>query len=115
MRVSELIGAGVHDDQSERVGTVIDVRLHLAPVESEEGPTLAGLVISPHTKASYLGYERSEARSPRLVAAVQRWLHRGTFLALWDDVASVGTSVTLRPGYRRYAATLRSRDDDDDD
>ena len=108
MRMSELIGAEVRDAESEQVGTVVDVRLHLASEGPDKRPELFGLVVSPHTRSSYLGYERSEARSPALLAALLRWRHRGTFLTLWEDISSLGTSVTLRRGYRRYDAVLRN-------
>jgi hypothetical protein len=60
---------------------------------------------------SYLGYERSDSNQPRLLAALMRWRHRGTFLAAWEDVARVGTGeFILRPGYTRYSAVLRDTD-----
>jgi hypothetical protein len=46
-----------------------------------------------------------------MVAVLQRWRHRGTFLAAWEDVARVGTDhVRLRPGYSRYSPVLRDTD-----
>ncbi|HEX9178647.1 MAG TPA: hypothetical protein VF874_22045 [Mycobacterium sp.] len=54
-----------------------------------------------------MGYERSDARRPAMLAALLRWRHRGTFLALWDDVGRVDTkSVSLRAGFHRYSSTL---------
>jgi len=46
-------------------------------------PTLRvlGLVISPRTKSSFLGYERPGATAPVMLAALLRCRHRGTFLA----------------------------------
>jgi hypothetical protein len=68
-------------------------------------------VISPRTKSSYLGYERSAADAPAMLAALLRWRHRGTFLAGWDDVARVGSDlVKLRSGYTRYSPVLRDAD-----
>jgi hypothetical protein len=66
-----------------------------------------GLVISPRTRSSFLGYERSTATAPFLLAQLLRWRHRGTFLAGWEDVAKVGDDlVVLRPRYTRYSAVL---------
>jgi hypothetical protein len=66
-------------------------------------------VISPRTRSSFLGYERSGVNAPLMLSALYRWRHRGTFLAAWDDVARVGSDmVRLRPGYTRYSAVLRS-------
>jgi hypothetical protein len=40
-----------------------------------------------------------------------RWRHRGTFLALWHDVARVSIdSVVLRQGFERYSPVLRDND-----
>ncbi len=72
-------------------------------------PRVLGLVISPRTKSSFLGYERSDADAPMMLAAFLRWRHRGTFLAAWEDVARVNPDlVRLRPGYTRYSAVLRT-------
>ncbi|WP_231750971.1 hypothetical protein [Mycobacterium sp. NAZ190054] len=68
---------------------------------------LYGLVISPHTRSSYLGYERSGVNEPRVLATLLRWRHRGTHLVLWNDLARIDTdAVTLRPGFRRCSPAL---------
>jgi sporulation protein YlmC with PRC-barrel domain len=113
MQLNKLLGLRVIDAGSHPVGTVVDIRLTVASDRAHDPPTphVLGLVISPRTKSSYLGYERSDARSPMMVAALQRWRHRGTFLAAWEDVARVGTDhVRLRPGYSRYSHVLRDTD-----
>ena len=110
MQLSKLLGLPVIDSGSHPVGTVVDVRLTVAgdPAHDPPAPRVFGLVISPHTSSSYLGYERSEATAPMMVAALWRWRHRGTFVALWADVATVaGDHVTLRPGYTGYSPVLR--------
>ena len=108
MLLSDLLGLQVVDAQSRRVGTVIDVRLAAPQDPDQQVPTrLLGFVISPNTRSSYLGYERTDIAAPWLVAAVLRWRHRGTFLAPWDDVARVGSNaLTLRGGYQRLSARL---------
>jgi sporulation protein YlmC with PRC-barrel domain len=114
MQVSRLLGLRVVDAGSHRVGTVIDVRLTLAgdPQDDPPKPRVQGLVISPRTKSSYLGYERTDADEPRVLAALMRWRHRGTFLAAWEDVARVGSDVVrLRTGYTRHSPALRDGDD----
>lgn len=113
MQLSKLLGLRVIDAAQHPVGTVVDIRLALSgdPEHDPSPPRVFGLVISPRTKSSYLGYERFEANSPVMVAAVLRWRHRGTFLAAWDDVARVGSDlVKLRPGYTRYSPVLRNAD-----
>jgi hypothetical protein len=111
MLLSELLGLGVLDDQGARVGSVTDVRLAGQPGrEDGAGPTqLLGFVVSPHTRSSHLGYERTGATAPAMLSALLRWRHRGTFLAVWEDVARIDTqSIALRAGYQRYSARLAS-------
>lgn len=107
MQLSELLGMSVHDG-AQRIGTVIDVQLGLGPDERPAEPRVLGLLVSPRSRSSYLGYERSDARRPRFLAALLRWRHRGTFLADWNDVAVIDTTkVQLRTGYTRYSPVLR--------
>ena len=113
MQLSKFLGRRVIDAAQHPVGTVIDVRLAMTgdPEHDPDAPRVLGLVISPHTKSSFLGYERSGANAPVVLAALFRWRHRGTFLAGWEDVARVGSDlVRLRPGYTRYSPVLRDGD-----
>ena len=98
-------GLPVNDSQFTELGTVVDVRLAAPPDDHQQTPThVVGLVISPHTRSSYLGYERTDARAPRLLARIVWWRHRETFVAAWDDVARVEeTCITLRSDSRRYS------------
>jgi hypothetical protein len=79
------------------------VRLAAPPDDHQQVPThVIGLVVSPHTRSAYLGYERRNVNSPRLLARIVRWRHRGTFLAGSQDVARIDMNcVTLRSDYRR--------------
>ena len=113
MQLSKLLGLRVIDAAQHHVGTVVDVRLTMTgdPQHGPAAPQVLGLVISPHTRSSFLGYERSDANTPVMLAALLRWWHRGTFLAAWDDVERVGTDlVKLRTGYTRKSAVLRGAD-----
>jgi hypothetical protein len=110
MQASELIGLPVRDNGSHRVGTVIDARLTVT--EDSDGrpsqPQLLGLLVSPRSRSSFLGYERSAANEPRLLSALLQWRHRDTFLAAWEDVDVVDAdAVRLRKGYVRYSPVLR--------
>jgi hypothetical protein len=110
MLLSEMLGLRVVDANSRPVGTVVDVRLTIAgdPQRDPPMPRLLGFVISPHTRSSFLGYERSAADAPAMLAALLRWRHRDTFVAAWDDVARIGSDqVKLRSGYTRYSPVLR--------
>lgn len=109
MQLSDLLGLEVLDAGHHRVGTVIDVRLTVAgsATENPPPPRLAGLVVSPRTGSSYLGYERTGINAPALIAAIARWRHRGTFVVTWKDIARVGTRhVTLRSGFARHPPAL---------
>ena len=113
MQLSKLLGRRVIDAAQHTVGTVVDVRLAVAgDLEHDPAaPQVLGLVISPRTRSSFLGYERSGADAPAMLARLFRWRHRGTFLAAWEDVARVGSDlVRLRPGYTRYSPVLRDGD-----
>lgn len=78
VHISDLLGLSVHDTDERSVGTVIDVRLSIGEGRDDIGPApaLFGLVISPRTRYSYLGYERSDMTSPRVLAALLRWSPR---------------------------------------
>ena len=105
MQLSRVLGMAVVDTDHHPVGTVIDIRL---AVPRDRGrPEVLGLVVSPRTTSSYLGYERTGTNAPVLIAALARWRHRGTFVARWADIARLGSEhITLRPGYTRAPAAL---------
>jgi hypothetical protein len=101
------------DDDSHPVGTVIDVRLTTAGDLDHDPatPRVLGLIISPRTTSSFLGYERTTATAPYVLARLLRWRHRGTFLALWEDIARVAEGqATLRPHYTGHSAVLQAGD-----
>jgi hypothetical protein len=51
--------------------------------------------------------ERTDATAPAMLSGLLRWRHRGTFLAVWEDVARIDTqSIALGAGCRRYSARL---------
>ncbi|BBZ05442.1 hypothetical protein MCHIJ_48790 [Mycolicibacterium chitae] len=110
MQLSSLLGMPVVDAGHHRLGTVTDVRLSV-PGDRDDRPgtpRVAALVMSPRTRSSYLGYERTSINAPLVIAALAKWLHRGTFTAAWEDVARVGSErITLRPGYSRGPAALK--------
>jgi hypothetical protein len=109
MILSELFGRNVVDDAGTRLGHVIDARFVLDPAPGEPGSTarLYGLVVSPHGHSSFGGYARSNMNSPALIMRYMAWRERGAFLVLWPDLLSISAdTVTLRPGYTRYSATL---------
>jgi hypothetical protein len=98
---------------------VVDVRFVLdgPPDTSLARARLHGLVVSPRSRTSFMGFERSSVRHPWPVASILRWWHRGTFLVHWPDVARVpdpdagagphgSAAVVLRAGYTAYEPGL---------
>lgn len=109
MILSDLLQSAVYSDTGERLGVVIDVRFVLdgPPDGLLASPRLHGLIVSPRSQSSFLGYERTEVDSPAIIAAFLRWRARGSFLVLWPDLAAIGADgVHLRPGATRYGAGL---------
>ncbi|HEY0248852.1 MAG TPA: PRC-barrel domain-containing protein [Gryllotalpicola sp.] len=112
MRLSELIGLEVRTAEGETLGRVVDARLVLDGPPSGHGtgalaaPRLHGLLVSPRSRDSFLGYERTDVDRPALLARLLRRRQRGTALVLWRDVAAVGETIGLRPGAQRYSPQL---------
>lgn len=107
MLLSDLLDTPVHALSGAPLGYVVDVRLVLdGPLDGGllVQPRVHGLLVSPRTGTSFLGYERTDVRSPALLAHWLRWRHRGTFLVHWEDVATASAdAVTLTDGYRRWS------------
>ncbi len=109
MQLSELLGLPVCDSDGTKLGTVIDVRLCVTGDMGDrpDPPNVFGVIVSPRTGSSYLGYERRRVDQPWVLASLLRWRHRGTFLALWRDVDDVtSTRLTLQPEATRYSPVL---------
>lgn len=112
MILGDLLDTPVRGPADDCLGYVVDVRLVLdGPLDGPlAAPRLHGLLVSPRTGTSFLGYERTAVRSPALVARWLRWRHRGTFLVHWQDVAAVEPgAVRLRDGYRQISPDLPGR------
>ena len=112
MILGDLLGTPVHGSDGGRLGRVADARFVLdgTPHQLMAEPRLLGLVVSPHSVASFLGYERTGLTQPWPLASWLRWRHRGSFLVMWEDIAMIGTrSVRLRPGFTRYSTALDER------
>ncbi|WP_022882460.1 PRC-barrel domain-containing protein [Gryllotalpicola ginsengisoli] len=112
MRLSELLGRDLREADGSFVGHVVDVRLVLDGPPAASGtaaladPVVHGLLVSPHTRESFLGYERTRVNRPAVIARFLQWRQRGTVLVLWRDVERVGDDIVLRAGARRYSPEL---------
>jgi hypothetical protein len=68
---------------------------------------VTGVLVSPRGRSSTWGYERRGEDGPVLIARLQRWLHRGSFLVAWDDVELVDTGrLVFRASYERLDPML---------
>lgn len=111
MILSELLGSEVVDAAGERVGSVVDARFALdgPPGQLLAVPRLVGLLVSPRSRTSMWGYERTGVTAPWPIAHYLRHVHRGLFLASWADIAVVDDGrVQLREGYERHDPRLRT-------
>lgn len=109
MILSDLLTATV-SHRGERIGYVTDVRLRMKEDQDSNhcpAAVIHGLIVSPHTRSSSMGFERTGVRSPWPVAAWQRWTHRDSFLIPWSGVAEIQPhNITLRADVTRYSAML---------
>ncbi|MET4589888.1 PRC-barrel domain containing protein [Arthrobacter sp. 754] len=109
MILGDLLGVHVYDYDGARLGRVADARFVLdgTPRQLMADARLLGLVVSPHSASSFLGYERTGLTQPWPLPAMLRWRHRGSFLVLWEDIARIGAeSVRLRPGFTAYSPAV---------
>jgi hypothetical protein len=107
MLLSDLLDVPVRAPSGAPLGYVVDVRLVLdGPLDGGllVQPRVHGLLVSPRTGSSFMGYERTDVRSPAILARWLRWRHRGTFLVHWEHVATAtADGVVLADGYRRWS------------
>ena len=107
MILSDLLGSPVVDDAGVKVGRVVDARFRLEGRTMPAKARLTGLIVSPRSASSYLGYERTAESKPVVIDRFLRWRHRGSFFVAWDDIARVSsTTIHLRKGYERLPAVL---------
>ena len=109
MILSDLLGSDAVDSDGRRLGAVVDVRLEIsgAPRQLLADTVVTGLLVSPHSRFSTWGYERRGEDGPFLIARLQRWIHRGTFLVRWEDVERIDEErVELRRGHEQLDPAL---------
>lgn len=95
MILSDLLGSTVRAPSGNTVGSVVDVRFRRGPRHgAREGDLqLIALIVSPRSRTSFYGYERGTVHRPVLVAAIIRWIHRGSRIVPWECVSSVERDV----------------------
>src|SRR6478735_9867712 len=92
MLLSELLDKSVHTPNGASVGVVVDVRFRRgARNRRHEGPIeLIALIVSPHSRLSYYGYERGTVNAPAVIARTIEWMHRDSYVVPWECVSRVG-------------------------
>ncbi len=107
MILNDLLGNDVLDDAGRRLGRVADVRFVLEGSGTPSQARLLGIIVSPRSASSFLGYERSSLSQPVILDRLLRWLHRGSFLVRWDDIRRIDDhEVRLRAGFESLPSTL---------
>ncbi|MCU1534793.1 MAG: hypothetical protein JWR53_1274 [Glaciihabitans sp.] len=105
MILSDVLKNDVFDADGSRLGRVIDVRFEIvgAAKSAPAKTILRGLVVSPRSGSSFLGYERNEVNAPFLIAWLLNRRHRGAFFVEWSEVSSIDRgTVALRRNFTRY-------------
>ena len=109
MLLSDLIDSRVVDSADEHVGSVIDVRMNADEPSAAGRIVVYGLIVSPRSGSSLLGYERNDEHAPWAIDRILRWRHRDAFLVLWGQVAIVRVhEVQLQPDFVRYSPILQT-------
>jgi len=106
MILTDVLGSRVNNSDGRYLGRVADARFVLdqpPPGQLLAGARLLGLIVSPHSAGSFMGYERNNVNRPWPWAQLLEWWHRGSFLVLWEDIEVMGPeTVSLREGFKAY-------------
>src|ERR687898_920862 len=102
MLLSEMLNRPVRSPRGEELGRVVDVRFRRAARNGRhEGDLeLIALIVSPHSRLSFYGYERGSVKGPAVIATIVRWLHRDSFIVPWECVARIddrGVALGVNP------------------
>lgn len=103
MILSDLLHSTVTSADGGKLGLVSDARFVLdgAPHQLLADARLIGLIVSPRSASSFLGYERHNTASPWPIAQLLRWHHRGSFLLLWEHIDTITAGhVAVRKSFR---------------
>lgn len=97
MLLSDLLGSAVRTPEGRMLGRIVDIRFRREPRQGAHEGTLQliALIASPRTRLSFYGYERGRVDRPAVVAAVLRWLHRGSRVIPWECVQRVEHDVVV--------------------
>ncbi|WP_209323691.1 PRC-barrel domain containing protein [Brevibacterium renqingii] len=98
MILSDLLDSRVCDSAGEPLGWVLDVRFTSS--EERDRMSLDSLIVGPHRRTPFLGYERTGMDRPKLFAFVFRRMHAGSLVIPWQEVERIdANSVRLREDF----------------
>ena len=102
MLLSEILGRPLRSPRGDELGRVVDVRFRRAARNGryEGNLELIALIVSPHSRLSFYGYERGSVNGPAVIAAIVRWLHRDSYIVPWECVARIdenGVALGVSP------------------
>ena len=95
MRLSELLGAEVHDGNGRLLGRVRELRLiQEGPDVEGFGPAfvIQGILVGPRT-VGRVGLTRPDVKGPWLFKVIARWMERRLRFVDWERVHSVSEGV----------------------
>lgn len=97
MLLSELLDAPVYAPDGRSLGRVVDVRFRRGRRNGGHEGRLAvvGLIISPHSRMSFYGYERGRVNRPAVIAKLIAWIHRRSRVVPWECVQIVTADGVL--------------------
>ena len=97
MLLSDILNRPVRSPRGDEIGRVVDVRFRRGARNGRhEGDLeLVALIVSPHSRLSYYGYERGSVKGPAVIAAIVRWLHRDSWIVPWEFVARVDQDAVV--------------------
>ena len=101
MRLTDLLGVEVVDQQGRSAGRVHDVRLvQDGPLVAGFGASLrvAGLVVGGRAVGARLGFERRTMQGPWLVKLLFGWLYHDGRYVEWDRIRSIESDRILISG-----------------
>ena len=110
MILSDLLGRRVREPDGTELGRVVDLRFRRGPARrAHEGELeLVALIVSPHSRLSFYGYERGRVNRPAVIDALIRRMHRGSRVVPWECVARIGDDE-VRLGVKAPVIPLDTR------
>jgi len=97
MLLSELLDLPVYGPDGEHLGRVVDARFRRGPRQDGTEGTLelVGIIVSPHSRMSFYGYERGRVNHPVVIARLIEWIHRRSRVIPWECVQIITTEGVM--------------------